>query len=66
VQLRRDGAQRALALGWRFAFGDHFYATPWISVGYTFNAKDVTLAGSTYSPSRITVFPAVHLGYRFK
>jgi hypothetical protein len=53
-------------LGWRFAFGDHFYATPWIGFGYAFGAKDVTLEGATYTASRVTIFPAVHLGYRFQ
>lgn len=75
MTVRRDGTDLTsrqsqvgigVDLGWRFAFGDHFYATPWISVGYALGAKDVTLGGATYTASRITVFPAVHLGYRFR
>jgi hypothetical protein len=75
MSVRRDGTDLTsrqsqlgvgVDLGWRFAFGEHFYATPWISFGHVFNAKDVTLAGATYTANRVTVFPAVHLGYRFR
>lgn len=52
--------------GWRFAFGDRFYATPWLGVSHAFSARDTTLAGSTYQPPRITFFPAIHLGVRFQ
>lgn len=52
--------------GWRFALGTHFYATPWIGVSRVLGARDVTLGGSTYEAQRTMVFPAVHVGYRFK
>lgn len=75
MNVRRDGTDLAnrqsllgvgVNLGWRFTFGPHFYATTWIGFGYSFGASDVTLAGATYTPSRFTIFPAVHLGYRFR
>ena len=53
-------------LGYRIALPDAFYVTPWIGVGHPFFATDVTLAGSTYTPARIEVFPAIHLGRRFR
>ena len=52
--------------GWRFQISKRFYATTWIGVSYGTKTKDVTLAGSTYETKRITVFPAIHLGYRFR
>ncbi|MDB4961252.1 MAG: hypothetical protein JWP01_1251 [Myxococcales bacterium] len=55
-----------VAAGWRFPIGKQIYATPWIGVTYGSKIDDVHLAGSTYETKRITVFPAVHLGYRFR
>lgn len=52
-------------VGWRFEIGPSFYATPWIGLSYGFNVHDVTLNGQTFRQGPWTVFPAVHLGYRF-
>jgi hypothetical protein len=52
--------------GWRFMLGQRLYATTWIGVSYGTKTNDVNLAGATYTTSRINVFPAVHLGYRFR
>ncbi|HEY6039444.1 MAG TPA: hypothetical protein VIV58_34425 [Kofleriaceae bacterium] len=52
--------------GYRFVLPDGFYITPWIGVGYSFGARDVTLDGATYHADPISVFPAVHLGFRFR
>ena len=53
-------------LGYRFELPAHFYVTPWIGVGYGFGARDITLDGATYHADPVSVFPAVHLGYRFR
>jgi hypothetical protein len=53
-------------VGYRLMITDHFYATPWIGVGYQFNAGDVTLDGATFKSTPISVYPAVHLGYQFR
>lgn len=53
-------------VGYRIALPHGFYATPWLGVGVTWNADPVMLGGQTYEPSRLTIFPAVHLGYRFR
>jgi hypothetical protein len=63
---RRTEVTAGVHVGWRFVFAGDFYATPWLGVGYTLNGKPVTLGGSTYEPSRLVVFPAVHLGYRLR
>jgi len=52
--------------GWRFAITNAFYATTWLGLGYGFNPHTVMLGDAKYEPSRFTVFPAVHLGYRFR
>jgi hypothetical protein len=52
-------------VGYRFNLGTHLYVSPWISVDYQFNAKDVTISRKIFHESRCSVFPAVHLGWRF-
>lgn len=52
--------------GYRFDLGAHLYATPWLGVSYAFSAEDVTLGGTTYQHDPVTIFPAVHVGYRFR
>jgi len=52
-------------LGYRFNVGRHLYISPWVSVDYQFNARDVTIAGKIFHQSSYSVFPAVHLGWRF-
>ena len=52
--------------GYRITLPDGFYITPWVDVGYSFGAHDVTLAGATYHASPIEVFPAIHFGMRFR
>ncbi len=51
--------------GWRFSLPYGLYATPWLGIGYSFDAKDMNVDGRTYRPNPVTIFPAVHLGYRF-
>lgn len=52
--------------GYRFSLPANFYATAWLGVGYAFSADDMMLGGKTFEASPITVFPAIHLGYRFR
>jgi hypothetical protein len=63
---RDDELQVGVHIGYRIALPDGFYATPWIGVSYAFSADEVALGGATYKPDRVTVFPAVHLGWRFR
>ena len=53
-------------VGYRIALPADFYVTPWIGVGYDFGVDPVTLGGKTYAASSISVFPAIHVGYRFR
>jgi hypothetical protein len=52
-------------MGYRFEFGERLYVTPWISVRYLFNARDVTLSGRRFSNDDYAIFPTVHIGWRF-
>jgi hypothetical protein len=52
--------------GYRIDLTAGFYATPWLGVAYNFNADDATLVGERYKASHVSVFPAVHVGYRFR
>jgi outer membrane autotransporter protein len=52
-------------IGYRFNVGKHFYLSPWVSVDYQFNAKDVTISGKIFRESPYSVFPALHLGWTF-
>lgn len=53
-------------VGWRFTFGPHLYATPWLGLVYELNPTKTSLGGIAYQGDRVTVFPTVHLGYRFR
>jgi hypothetical protein len=73
--VRREGTPLAsrhnqvtvgLHAGWRFSLWGPLYATPWIGVSRAFNAHDVALDGATYDNTPWVVFPAVHIGYRFR
>jgi hypothetical protein len=52
-------------VGYRFNLGKRLYISPWVSVGYQFNAKDVTISGKMFHEARYSFFPAVHLGWKF-
>jgi hypothetical protein len=63
---RRRQLTAGVDAGWRFELWEGLYATPWLGVGYAFNARDVVLGGQTFQSSPWVLFPAVHLGYRFR
>lgn len=52
--------------GYRFDLSRQLYASAWVGVGRSFGARDVSLGDKTFETPRWTVFPAVHLGYRFQ
>lgn len=67
TDLARTGLQVSVGahVGWRLPIVAGLYVTPWIGLSYSFNAEDVTLANRTFVSNPVTVFPAVHIGYRF-
>ncbi|TSC32752.1 hypothetical protein [Corallococcus sp. Z5C101001] len=73
--VRRDGTELAarpnqlsvgLNAGWRFDVVAGFYVTPWVGLSCDLAARDVTLGDRIYTRNTWTVFPTVHLGYRFR
>lgn len=52
-------------VGYRFNVGQHLYLSPWASLDYQFNAKDISISAKTFHEKRYSVFPAVHVGWRF-
>jgi hypothetical protein len=52
--------------GYRMPIGSSgLYLAPWVGVGHNFDGDDVVIAGEEFSRSRVTVFPTVHIGWRF-
>jgi len=60
--------QRAIAVqtGYRIHLFGQFYMTPWIAVGYEFEAPKIHIENATYESSHLQVFPTIHLGYQFR
>jgi hypothetical protein len=52
-------------VGYRFEVGRHLYVSPWVSLDYQFNARDVVISGKTFKQGQLSIFPAVHVGWRF-
>ena len=52
-------------VGYRIDLGKAFFLSPWVSVGYA-SGEDRVIGGRTFEHSRLTVFPTVHIGYRFR
>ncbi|MBF0280921.1 MAG: hypothetical protein HQM13_24225 [SAR324 cluster bacterium] len=62
---RRRVNNYGVRVGYRFG-ADGFYITPWISADKNELIGDpVVLAGEEYDLSEISLFPTVHIGYRF-
>lgn len=56
----------AIEVGYRLALPRGFHVTAWLGVGAAWSADSVALEDDTFEPSRLTLFPAVHVGYRFR
>lgn len=52
-------------IGYRFNVGERLFVVPWVSVRYVFNTRDVALGGEVLEESEYSVFPTVHIGFRF-
>lgn len=57
----------SLRAGWQWDVVAGLYVAPWVSLGYAPDAKGVELGGQQQkAPSKLIVFPTLHLGYRFE
>jgi hypothetical protein len=52
-------------IGYRIDLGQALFVSPWVSVGYA-TGRDIEIAGRNFEHSHLTIFPTVHLGYRFR
>ncbi|MBX3157843.1 MAG: hypothetical protein KF773_17880 [Deltaproteobacteria bacterium] len=52
--------------GYRISLPANLYVTPWIGVGYSFGSDDIAVGNARFAAIPVTIFPAVHLGYRFR
>ncbi|KAA0992305.1 hypothetical protein [Dyadobacter aurulentus] len=65
------GMTLGLRTGYRFMLGNKqnqykgLYLVPWVALIHSFNPSMITRNGHRYSQSQWSVFPTLHLGYRF-
>lgn len=52
-------------IGYRFLINKNITVTPWLGVGFNLESEDVTLSGETFNQEAVTLFPTVHLGWKF-
>lgn len=66
-----SGVTLGLRTGYRFMFGkkEHqfkgLYLVPWVGLIHSLNPSVVTKGAHNYTQSQWSVFPTIHLGYRF-
>ena len=66
-----SGLTLGFRTGYRFMFGSKenqyngIYLVPWVALIHSFNPSMVISGGHQYKQSQWSVFPTVHLGYRF-
>jgi hypothetical protein len=64
--VERDVAGVGVRGGYRLPVGrSGLYVVPWVGVSYNFDGDDVIVAGEEFSRSSVTIFPTVHIGWRF-
>jgi hypothetical protein len=52
--------------GYRYSVGSRgLYVAPWVGVSYSMNGAEVAIGEATFRRSPVTVFPTVHIGWRF-
>lgn len=66
-----SGMTLGLRTGYRFMFGKKerqfkgLYLVPWVGLIHSLNPSVVTKGGQTYTQASWSIFPTIHLGYRF-
>lgn len=66
-----SGVTLGLRTGYRFMFGKQerqfkgLYLVPWVGLIHSLNPSVVTKSGHTYTQASWSIFPTIHLGYRF-
>jgi hypothetical protein len=64
--VKRDVVGVGLRGGYRLPLGGRgLYIAPWVGVGYNFDGPAVEVGGEEFERSPISIFPTVHIGWRF-
>jgi hypothetical protein len=62
----RTGVAAGVRIGYRFPIGQsRLYIAPWLGVDYAFGPLGAGIAGQSFEEHRISLFPTVHIGWRF-
>lgn len=65
VTENRNEVNVGVRAGYRLSIGrSPFFLSPWVGAGYSFG-DDVKIGEHTFEKSRISIFPTVHVGFRF-
>lgn len=62
--VRRTNLNLGVRAGYRIDLTDALFLSPWVGVGYA-TGDDVLIAGKTFKHTHLTLFPTVHVGYKF-
>lgn len=65
LHARSRSVTAGLRAGWRFELPARFYLVPWLGVGLRGGERDVQVGERTFERGPWTVFPTIHVGYRF-
>lgn len=74
MESNRESAEHVVSIGvhtgYRFFLLKNtalknLYITPWVSFDYNMPVKDAAFTGNSYHTNSFSVFPTVHIGYRF-
>ncbi|RBP77971.1 hypothetical protein EBI01_19585 [Marinomonas rhizomae] len=52
-------------IGYRIMYSKNITITPWIGIDFNLDHDDVSLNGQKFDSSPISLFPTVHLGWKF-
>jgi hypothetical protein len=64
--VKRDVVGVGVRGGYRLPLGGRgLYMAPWVGVGYNFDGPAVEVGGEEFERSPISIFPTVHIGWRF-
>jgi len=63
---KRNDAAVGVRAGYRLDIGRRgLYLSPWVGVSYTMGGDDMVIGDQRFNDSPITIFPTVHIGWRF-
>ena len=65
TQERARRLSMGVRAGWRFALPARFFISPWLGIDYSPGIATRQLGEHHYEESPWSLFPTVHLGYRF-